>query len=152
MGLRNPFTSAFQRGTGKLFINDVGENTWEEINLGKQGANYGWPTSEGPTTNPLFTSPVHAYQHGLHDSNGCAIAGGTFYNPVTVQFPASYVGKYFYADLCGGWIHYINNNGTGYHAFATGITQPVDLNERGGMLYYLSRGGEVGKIRYIGQP
>ncbi len=43
-GLRNPFTFAVQPGTGTIFINDVGEASWEEINLGAAGANYGWPT------------------------------------------------------------------------------------------------------------
>ena len=47
-GLRNPFTFAVQPGTGRIHINDVGQDTWEEINLGVAGANYGWPTSEGP--------------------------------------------------------------------------------------------------------
>ena len=48
-GLRNPFTFAVQPGTGRIHINDVGQDTWEEINLGVAGANYGWPYSEGPT-------------------------------------------------------------------------------------------------------
>ena len=47
-GLRNPFTFAVQPGTGRMHINDVGQNTWEEINLGVPGANYGWPATEGP--------------------------------------------------------------------------------------------------------
>src|SRR5689334_3487711 len=47
LGLRNPFTFAFQPGTGRMFINDVGQNTWEEINDGMAGSNYGWPTTEG---------------------------------------------------------------------------------------------------------
>ena len=42
-GLRNPFTFAFQPTSGRMFINDVGQNTWEEINDGAAGANYGWP-------------------------------------------------------------------------------------------------------------
>ena len=50
LGLRNPFTFSFQPGTGRMFINDVGQATWEEINDGIAGANYGWPTTEGPTT------------------------------------------------------------------------------------------------------
>ena len=50
MGLRNPFTFAFQPLPGRMFINDVGETTWEEINEGVAGANYGWPLTEGPTT------------------------------------------------------------------------------------------------------
>ena len=46
-GLRNPYTFTFQQGTGRMFINDVGNNSWEEINEGQIGANYGWPTCEG---------------------------------------------------------------------------------------------------------
>ena len=53
LGLRNPFTFAFQRGTTRMFINDVGESTWEEINDGIAGSNYGWPTTEGETSIPL---------------------------------------------------------------------------------------------------
>jgi glucose/arabinose dehydrogenase len=155
VGLRNPFTSSFQRTTGKLFINDVGENAWEEINSGSKGANYGWPATEGPTTNPDFTSPVYAYQHQAGTPTGCAITGGTFYNPATVQFPASYVGQYFFADYCGGWIYYIDGaNPAAAKSFAAGITQPVDLTVgSGGALYYLARGpvsGRVGRIRYTG--
>ena len=47
LGLRNPFTFGVQPGTGRIFINDVGQNTWEEINDGTAGANYGWPGCEG---------------------------------------------------------------------------------------------------------
>src|SRR5690349_21890187 len=64
LGLRNPFTFAFQPGTGRMFINDVGQNTWEEINDGIAGSNYGWPTTEGVTTNPAFRSPLFVYTHG----------------------------------------------------------------------------------------
>jgi glucose/arabinose dehydrogenase len=64
LGLRNPFTFAFQPGTGRLFINDVGEVTWEEINDGIAGSNYGWNISEGPTSDPRFRAPLFAYQHG----------------------------------------------------------------------------------------
>ena len=52
LGLRNPFTFAFNRAGAELFINDVGQNTWEEINDGIAGANYGWPDTEGATTDP----------------------------------------------------------------------------------------------------
>ena len=47
LGLRNPFTFDFQPGTGRMFINDVGEVSWEEINDGIPGSNYGWPSAEG---------------------------------------------------------------------------------------------------------
>ena len=65
LGLRNPFTFAFNPAGGQLFINDVGQNTWEEINDGIAGANYGWPTTEGATTNPQFRSPRYAYNHSI---------------------------------------------------------------------------------------
>ena len=60
-GLRNPFTFAFQSSTGRLFINDVGAGTWEEINDGIAGSNYGWPASEGPTSTPDSAGPVRLW-------------------------------------------------------------------------------------------
>ena len=65
LGLRNPFTFAFQPGTGRMFINDVGQNTWEEINDGIAGSNYGWPTKKVQRRNPTFRPPLFAYGHGL---------------------------------------------------------------------------------------
>ena len=121
LGLRNPFTFAFQPGTGRLFINDVGQSTWEEINDGIAGSNYGWPTTEGPTSDPNFRSPLFAYGHGSSSTTGCAIVGGGFYNPSVVQFPASYVGKYFFADLCTGWIRLFDPSNNTAADFARGI-------------------------------
>ena len=86
LGLRNPFTFAFQPGTGRMFINDVGQNTWEEINDGITGSNYGWPDTEGPTNDPEFRAPIFAYRHSGGTITGCAITGGTFYNPASNQF------------------------------------------------------------------
>jgi glucose/arabinose dehydrogenase len=150
LGLRNPFTFAFQQNTSRMFINDVGQSTWEEINDGIAGSNYGWPTTEGPTTNPSFRAPIFAYGRSPSDTGGCAITGGAFYNPVTTQFPTTYVGKYFFADFCSGWIRLLDpatNTATG---FATGINSPVDLRVAAdGSLYYLARGvGTVIRIQY----
>jgi glucose/arabinose dehydrogenase len=152
LGLRNPFTFAFQRGTGRMFINDVGQDTWEEINDGIAGSNYGWPTSEGPTSNPAFRAPLFAYMHGNSPTTGCAIAGGAFYNPLNVQFPASFVGKYFFADLCSGWIRTFDPATSGATDFASGIAQPVDLKVGAdGSLYYLSIGaGVLSRIQFSG--
>src|SRR4029078_8989565 len=80
LGLRNPFTFAFHPFTGALFINDVGEATWEEINDGLAGSNYGGPTTEGATTDPRFRSPRYTYNH---TSGVCAITGSTLYAPST---------------------------------------------------------------------
>src|SRR5205085_4204792 len=100
LGLRNPFTFSFDPVSGRMFINDVGEVTWEEINDGIAGSNYGWPTTEGYTSDSRFRSPLYAYGHGGGNDLGCAITGGDFYNPSTSQFPAEYAGKYFFADYC----------------------------------------------------
>jgi glucose/arabinose dehydrogenase len=157
LGLRNPFTFAFQSGTGRMFINDVGAATWEEVNDGIAGSNYGWPSTEGPTTAPGIRGPIFAYGHGTSLSTGCAIAGGTFYNPSTVNFPSSYVGRYFFADLCSGWVRSLNpanipsvTDPTGAPVFASGLNRPVDLKvTSAGTLLVLTRGdGAVTEIKY----
>jgi glucose/arabinose dehydrogenase len=152
LGLRNPFSFAIQPNTGKVFINDVGEQTWEEINRGAAGANYGWPRYEGPESDPRYRKPVFAYRQGSTKVTGCAITGGAFYNPTTRQFPSGYVGDYFFADYCSGWIRRLDAATGDVSAFATGLGSPVALKvSKGGSLYYLSRGagtGSVGKIRH----
>ena len=85
-----------------MFINDVGEVTWEEINEGVAGANYGWPQTEGPTSQPGITPPIYAYQHNTGTVQGCAITGGAFYSGVPQMFPPEYAGHYFFADFCAG--------------------------------------------------
>jgi glucose/arabinose dehydrogenase len=102
VGLRNPYAFAVQPGTGVIYINDVGAGTWEEINQGVAGANYGWPATEGafnPSTFPNFTNPLLSYPHGGGSTSGCAITGGAFYNPSTAQFPSDYTGDYFFGDF-----------------------------------------------------
>jgi hypothetical protein len=150
LGLRNPFTFAFQPGTTRLFINDVGQSTFEEINDGIAGSNYGWPTTEGSTTDPRFRSPLFAYGHSAGDSGGFAITGGAFYNSATSQFPDSFKGEYFYADFVNGWIHILNPSDNTASNFARGIANPVDIkvSEDGG-LYYLERGngGHIFRIQ-----
>jgi glucose/arabinose dehydrogenase len=154
LGLRNPFSFAIQPSTTKMFINDVGEGRWEEINREVAGANYGWPRYEGPESDPRYRNSVFAYRHGSTNTTGCAITGGTFYNPTTRQFPSGYVGDYYFADLCGGWIRKLDSATGAVSGFATGLSRPVDLKvSEDGSLYYLSRGGgagSVGKIRYTG--
>lgn len=151
LGFRNPFTFTFQPGTGRMFINDVGQSTWEEIDDGIAGSNYGWPICEGfcNPPNPSFRDPIFVYQNTGID---CAITGGAFYNPTIIQFPSTFVGHYFFADFCGGWINEINPaTGTGSQ-FATGISSPVDLKvSPDGFLYYLARtSGSVSRIGFNG--
>ena len=153
LGLRNPFTFAFQPGTGRMFINDVGQGTYEEINDGIAGSNYGWlgGNTDGPTANVNFRGPISYYSQA-GPPGGCAITGGAFYNPPAVQFPASYVGLYFYADYCGNWIYTYNPSTGAVAPFATGASAPVDIQVgQDGALYYLNRGGsEVRRVTYTG--
>ena len=88
-GLRNPFTLAVQPGTGRLFINDVGQNAFEEVDEGAAGANYGWPNTEGNTPPGAagVTYPLYTYAHGSGPLQGNSIAGGAFYNPASATFP-----------------------------------------------------------------
>ena len=151
VGLRNPYTFAFQPGTGRLFINDVGQNTWEEINDGIVGSNYGWSMCEGACSppNPNYRDPLFQYGHGSSGTTGCALVGGAFYNPPVNQFPPSYVGKYFFSDLCSGWIRLMDPSNNTASDFATGLSTPVDLKVGpDGSLYYLiqGNGGQVWKI------
>lgn len=153
-GLRNPYTFDIQPGTGRIFINDVGQNTWEEINDATTGGkNFGWPATEGATTAAGVTSPVFSYPHGSGDGRGCAITGGTFFNPTSTTYPAALGGKYFYQDLCSQWINYIDVSGTTAvrQPFATGLPGNAVSLDTGpdGNLYYLSRSaGALYKIIY----
>jgi glucose/arabinose dehydrogenase len=157
LGLRNPFTFTVQRTGGRIFINDVGQATWEEINDGLPGANYGWPATEGPTTNPSFVSPIFAYTHGSGNTQGFSIAGGDFYQPLVQQFPSEYLGDYFFADFVNGWIRRLDPAaGNAVSDFATDLgfgLVDVDIS-RDGSLLYLSRGsgGVVRRIQFANQP
>ena len=164
LGLRNPYTFAVQPGTGAIFINDVGENTWEEIDRSVAGGNYGWSggntdgfgqTPPGPGT---YEDPLLAYNHtGGPAGGGIAIVGGTFYDPATPQFPSNYVGKYFYADLTGNFIRVFDPSDPG-SAANPDTSQPFATNLPGGSrdlkvdaagsLYYLSGNGLIDKISY----
>jgi glucose/arabinose dehydrogenase len=153
-GLRNPFTFDIQPGSGKIFVNDVGLDKWEEINdATTSGKNFGWPEAEGASTNPAFTNPVYAYAHGRSDEFGCAITGGAFYNPPQPKYPAEYTGLYFFQDYCGQWIKTlsVSSSSTTVQPFAEGIGDDALALMVGsdGNLHYLVRStGSVYKVIY----
>ena len=171
-GLRNPYTFAIDPADGRVFINDVGEGGWEEINAGVAGANYGWAGSNSPVwegyendgTPPPWANyldPIMAYNHSSDapTPSGVDITGGVFY-PANSSFGASFAGKYFFADAGAGFIRYFDPENPGTVAtpdtssgFASSLTTfgPVDLKvDATGNLYYLARGGEVYRISYTG--
>jgi glucose/arabinose dehydrogenase len=135
-----------------MHIDDVGEATWEEIDIGQAGANYGWPDSEGPDGVVAgIVGPRFAYRH--HDTvppgsgpggfiTGGAIAGGAFY-PGAGPFPATYRGNYFFADYVGRWVARLAPaNGDAAYAFAWLPGAPVDLRVgQDGAVYVLSTTG-----------
>jgi glucose/arabinose dehydrogenase len=149
-GLRNPFTFAFQPGTGRMHINDVGQSTWEEVNLGARGANYGWPGSEGPANiTSGITAPLFAYGHSETSPPGSgpggfffgvSIIGGAFY-PSTGPFPAQYHGKYFFTDYLYRYIAVLDvANGNSAYVLANLSELPVGmLVGNDGALYVLGR-------------
>jgi len=152
-GLRNPFTFAIRPGDGRMHINDVGQGTWEEINLGAPGANYGWPASEGLTSTAGVTSPLFTYRHSAATPAGSgtggffvgfAIAGGAFY-PANGALPAPWKGAYFFADYVSNFIGAVDlANGNAAYAFGSVSGGVVDLMAAAdGSLLALTRGSIV---------
>lgn len=118
-GLRNPWRFSFDRGTGNLYIGDVGQKAQEEVDFQLAGAsggmNYGWRVMEGNlcynpsacTPPPNYVPPVAVYDHGENDANGCSVTGGYVYRGS--NFP-DLVGVYLYADFCQGKIWGMRKN------------------------------------------
>ena len=142
-GFRNPYSFAVQPETGRIHINDVGADAWEEVNHGIKGSNYGWPFVEGKGSNPQFRNPIIVYPH-KPDAFCTAIVGSAFYNPIKDRFPADYVGDYFYGDFCAGWIRRYDIATKTNSTFATGMGQIVDIQVGlGGIMYVLRRDGGI---------
>ena len=145
LGFRNPFKFAVEPGVGTIYVNDVGEDLWEEIDRAVKGANYGWRLYEGPESDPAYADPLFAYGHeGDPATTGCSITGGAFYAPVTGQFPASFAGDYFFADFCAGWIRAYDRASGEASPFLSGASLVVDVEiASDGTLYYVSRGASA---------
>lgn len=159
LGLRNPWRFSFDRLTGDLYIADVGQNAWEEVNLQKRisegGENYGWNIMEGTHCYPQGSSctseglilPVIEYSHSV--ANGCSITGGYVYRGT--QIP-SHVGDYFFADYCSGQIWIARPEGHGGLWLTTPVLQGgMQVSSFGedarGELYITDlRGGRIYRI------
>jgi putative heme-binding domain-containing protein len=137
LGLRNPFTFAFHPSTGDMLINDVG-GKFEEINRGRAGANYGWPTVDhGPTADSRFVGPIHWYPES-------SIVGGDFARESS-SWPLEYRGRYFFGDFVQGWIKTLDSQKpSDVRTFATALRRPVGLRfAPNGNLYVLLRNAWV---------
>ena len=154
LGLRQAYSLDVLSGTSpKMYINDVGEHSWEEIDEARSGANYGWgfpatpPYYEGIIASPdptlkNYENPVFAYANGTTAETGCAITGGAFYDPGhgTVTDAVSR-GSTSTRTTATGWIRTLNPSTGTSGPFASGLVSPVDLEVgSNGVLYYLSYG------------
>ena len=152
-GLRNPWRFWIDPPSRLLYIADVGQNRWEEINAApydRPGLNYGWNVMEGK--HPLrggaeegrFTPPVVEYSHG----DGCSITGGVVYRGRRIP---ALRGHYLYSDYCSGWLRSFRYDGTAVHdarewprIHVPGATSfGVDS---AGEVYVMGQGGDVFRI------
>lgn len=103
-GLRNPWRFSFDPCDGRLFLADVGQNAWEEVDIIQKGGNYGWNVMEGPAcfTPPSgcvmtgLQMPIASYNHSLGD---CSITGGYVYRG---RASPALSGRYLFGDFCTG--------------------------------------------------
>jgi len=165
-GFRNPFRFAFRPTDGALFVNDVGQSAWEEIDLVQAGGDYGWPCREGAHANlttgkcspapAKMIDPFFEYPHGTipgTTAGGCGSITGGAWIPVGV-WPSVYDGTYLFADFNCGAIPRLAANGSAATDFATGLgaSTVVELafgpSPVGTSLYYTTyaAGGQVRRI------
>jgi glucose/arabinose dehydrogenase len=151
-GFRNPFTFAFS-DTGKMYVNDVGEASWEEISDVESGQNYGYPLAEGkisPSVTPPndYHDPIFSYNH----SRGCAVVGAAFYPSSPSLFPAQFAGKYFFGEHCTGEVFVLDPITHQATTFLSNFKTPVGLGiSPDGSLYvatFKNAGGKLWKISY----
>ncbi len=159
-GLRNPFRFGFDPNTSatRFYINDVGQSTWEEVDAGASGLNYGWDSREGfcntgsstacPATPAGFTDPLTVYNH----SSGCSFITAGAFIPNGIWAPA-YDGGYLFADGGCGRIFLMTSAGAVEYgapfAQTSGvITDMAFLTQQGQTaLYYVTNAtGEIHRI------
>jgi len=153
LGFRNPWRCRFHTSDGHLFCGDVGESTWEEVDVVEAGGNYGWPFTEGEfdaTTYPQFVEPITTYAHD--NPRGDAITGGEFGSET--NFAGDYQQSYFFGDYLAGFIRRVVLADDGVTVaqpatdFATNLQGNTDLTVGpDGALYYPTIvAGEVHRI------
>jgi glucose/arabinose dehydrogenase len=136
IGLRNPYRASFGPD-GELVVGDVGEGTWEEVDVGLPtgtlaattlaGANLGWPLCEGfcpsPPPQPGLTEPIFEYPHSgpSNETTGCAILGGYVVRDPSL---AGLTGRYLYGDLCRSDLRTLNLSVPGADPRPAGISIP----------------------------
>jgi len=155
IGFRNPWRFSLQPESDNLFIADVGDNSYEELNIGVRGGNFGWAQVEGPEPPGVsgMTYPIYSYPHT--SEIGHAIIGGEHAN--ARNFPPEYTGDYFFGDAVTNEIFRMvldeSNRPISVSVFASDMpTGPVDIRfGPDGALYYLGFGtGQLFRISFAG--
>ena len=148
VGFRNPWRFSFDRGTGQLFVGDVGQNAREEIDIVTLGGNYGWRVFEGnrctnlgpaPCNASSFTPPIAEYDH---TGGRCSVTGGYVYRGSKSSLPA---GGYVYADFCSGEI-FLLSNGAQSLLLDTALSISSFGEDESGEIYVVGLGGTVHRI------
>ena len=160
-GLRNPFRGGVTPD-GQMVVGDVGQNTWEEINLVSAGANFGWPYAEGVCPGPGVcqpqsdgkTNPIHAYKH--EGRGGSSITSVLVYEGDA--FGDRYENAVFFADFNKGWMKVVNCN-AGYTSCGAARTfipaaGPTTRLAQGpdGSIYQLTIDGKLWRIAPSDEP
>ena len=151
-GLRNPWRISFDKATGDLYIGDVGQGEWEEINHvaagSRGGLNFGWDYYEGnheydpQGVTGEYVFPVAEYSH---TEGGCSVTGGYVYR---VAMP-EWSGIYLYGDYCSGYIWglmQVNGQWQARLLFEAKVRITSFGQDESGEVYLLSDGGEVFKL------
>ncbi|MCC6601536.1 MAG: PQQ-dependent sugar dehydrogenase [Crocinitomicaceae bacterium] len=160
-GLRNPWKFSFDIQNSDIWIGDVGQNAWEEIDRepagGAGGMNWGWRCYEGNSPFNLsgcnaignYDFPIKVYSHGAPYSF-CSITGGLVYRGS--KFPGM-VGHYFFSDYCNGGIYTLYPDGNGGYSESltnSGIEGIVAFgNNSSGQIYLSVISGEIYKIEDV---
>lgn len=148
-GLRNPWRWSFDRKTGELWLADVGQNAWEEVNRIERGGNYGWDLREGKhcysgdCDRAGLIDPVTEYSH----DEGCSITGGYVYRGDAIP---SLQGTYLYGDYCSGTIWGFNTDSrksaNGKVMLRTGLNISSFGEDNDGEIYVIDLGGKIYRI------
>jgi glucose/arabinose dehydrogenase len=152
-GLRNPWRYSFDRATGDLWIADVGQSAWEEIDRhpadAPSGANYGWNLVEGShryAGAPPDGAIPPAYEYS-HEAGGCVVIGGAVYRGTAIP---ALTGAYLFADLCRGELEALRLGADGdvEHAMLGPTVPNVSSfgEDADGEIYVLSLGGGVYRL------
>jgi glucose/arabinose dehydrogenase len=148
VGMRNPWRFSFDRASGALYVADVGQSVYEEIDIVTAGGNYGWRVYEGTNCTNLdpaaclpanYVPPIAQYDHS---AGRCSITGGYAYRGTRATLPQ---GTYVFGDYCTGEVMYLAG-GVPRVLLDTSLNVSSFGEDQAGELYVVGLGGTVHRI------